>query len=303
MLEFLTEDNSNTYIKSLWWKNTKFLKKEDAGWGGSASFAGTSFDSVRWFRCESCFKGSRGIIYTYLSWLKVLLCLIFAIYGLFMFVVNCKEVYSKRFKTSNVEFFAKLVINRIPLIFFTKNSVLDISKGSGNTSVTWKVNYMVYCILQLESHAKCYTSYVISDPNVRYWIYNICGSKSLQRLVATTLRFFWEINFPKISRIFWQITTNLSKYLEKYLLRNTFLVKLQTHSLQICQKNEPHYWYFSSNFFTSKKPLFQRKKPHCWNWIAIMLLKGSCSLFLAVAVCSFNWLMVSLLRNNEDSFD
>ena len=166
-------------------KKHEFLMKEDAGWGESASFAGKSFDSVRWFRCESCFKESPGIIYTYLAWLKVLLCLIFAIYGLFMFMVNFKEVYSKSFKTSDVDFFAKLVINWIPLIFFTKNSVLDILKGSGNSSVTWKVNYMVYFILQLESHSKCYTSYVILDPNVRYWIYNVCGSKCFE--IFTTI--------------------------------------------------------------------------------------------------------------------
>ena len=35
------------------------------------------------------------------------------------------------------------------------------------------------------------------------------------------------------------------------------MVKLQTPSLQLCQKNEPHYWYFSSNLSSSKSPCFK----------------------------------------------
>ena len=85
------------------------------------------------------------------------------------------------------------------------------------------------------------------------------------------------------------------------------MVKLQTPSLQLCQKNEPHYWYFSSNLSSSKEPLLQsrpqRKKSQFWNWMDIMLLNVSCSLFSAVAVCTLKWWMVNLLRNKEESFD
>ena len=60
--------------------------KEDAGWDGSASSASKSF--VIWFCCDGCFKDSPGIRYTYLACLKVLLCFVSAIYGLFIFMVN-----------------------------------------------------------------------------------------------------------------------------------------------------------------------------------------------------------------------
>ena len=59
--------------------------KEDAGWGGSASSSGKSFDSVR---CECCFKGSPGIKYTYLACLKVLMWFVFAKYGLSILMVD-----------------------------------------------------------------------------------------------------------------------------------------------------------------------------------------------------------------------
>ena len=46
---------------------------------------------------------------------------------------------------------------------------------------------------------------------------------------------------------------------------------------------------------------FNRKR---YNFeIEWMLLKVSCPLFSAVAVCTFKWWMVNLLRNKEDSFD
>ena len=51
----------------------RFLMKEDAGWGGSASFEGKSFDSVHWFGCEGCFKVSPVFKYIYSGYLKVLL--------------------------------------------------------------------------------------------------------------------------------------------------------------------------------------------------------------------------------------
>ena len=69
--------------------------KEDAGWGWSASFGGNWFDSVHWFRCDGCFKGSPGIKYTYLAFLEILLWFVFTIYGLFIFMVNWKEAYSE----------------------------------------------------------------------------------------------------------------------------------------------------------------------------------------------------------------
>ena len=57
---------------------------------------------------------------SYLACFKVLPCFDFAIYGLFIFMVNWKEAHSEPCKTSDVEVFAKLVNNRKPLIFFTK---------------------------------------------------------------------------------------------------------------------------------------------------------------------------------------
>ena len=55
--------------------------KEDAGWGGSASFSGKLFGSV-------VSVGSPGIKYTYLACLKALTCFVFTIYGLSIFMVN-----------------------------------------------------------------------------------------------------------------------------------------------------------------------------------------------------------------------
>ena len=57
--------------------------KEDAGWGGSASFEGKSFDSVHWFGCEDCFKVSPVFKYIYSGYLKVLLWFVIAIYVFF----------------------------------------------------------------------------------------------------------------------------------------------------------------------------------------------------------------------------
>ena len=48
--------------------------KEDAGWGGTASFPGKLFDFVHWFRYEGYFKGLPVTKYTYVACLKVLLC-------------------------------------------------------------------------------------------------------------------------------------------------------------------------------------------------------------------------------------
>ena len=110
-------------------KKTRFLVKEDARWGGNASFAGKSFDSAHWFCCEGCFKGSPVIKYSYLACLKVLLWLVFTIYGLFIFMVNWKEAYLEPCKTSAVELFAKLIINWKPLIFFHKELRLRRLKG------------------------------------------------------------------------------------------------------------------------------------------------------------------------------
>ena len=104
------------------------------------AYAGKSFDSVHWFRCEGCFKGSPVIKYTYLACLKVLLWLVFAIYGLFIFTVTWKEAYSDPWKTSEVELFAKLVNNWKPIIVCTRNSVLDVWNISEHASAAWKVN-------------------------------------------------------------------------------------------------------------------------------------------------------------------
>ena len=89
---------SNYYNDNYNEKNTRFLMKEDAGWGGSANFAKNSLDSAHWIRCDGCFKGSPGIKYTYSAFLKVLLWFAFAIYGLSIFMVNWTEAYSEPFK-------------------------------------------------------------------------------------------------------------------------------------------------------------------------------------------------------------
>ena len=95
MLEFFTEDNVNLCIK--------LCMKEDAGWGGSANFSGKSSDSV----VSVVSRVHQALNTTYLACLKVLMWFVFAIYGLFIFMVNWKEVYSEPCKTSEVELFAK----------------------------------------------------------------------------------------------------------------------------------------------------------------------------------------------------
>ena len=101
----------------------RFLMKEDAGWGGSANFAVSHLvpfiDSI--VRVVSRIRPALNTL-TYLTCLKVLLCFDFAVYGLFIFMVNWKEVHSQPCKTSDVEVFAKLVNNWKPLIFFTKTT-------------------------------------------------------------------------------------------------------------------------------------------------------------------------------------
>ena len=47
------------------------------------------------------------------------------------------------------------------------------------------------------------------------------------------------------------------------------MVKLQKTSLQLCQRNETHYWYFSSNLCTSKEPLLQSR----WKKEKVPILK------------------------------
>ena len=103
--------------------------KEDAGWGGSASFEGKSFDSVHWFGCEGCFKVSPAFKYVYSDYLKVLLWFVFAIYVFFLFMVNWKEVYSEPYLKSEAELFAKQVNNLKPLIFLKKNTLSWRLKG------------------------------------------------------------------------------------------------------------------------------------------------------------------------------
>ena len=109
------------------------LIKEDAGWG-RASFEGKSFNSVHWFLCEGCFKGSPVIKYAYLGCFKVLW-FDFAIYVLFIFMAYWKEASSGPCQTSEGKLFAKLINSWKQLIFFTKNSVLDIWKDSEFSSV------------------------------------------------------------------------------------------------------------------------------------------------------------------------
>ena len=97
------------------------------------------------------------------------------------------------------------------------------------------------------------------------------------------------------------LTVNLSENLGKYLLMtildNTYFGKVADSQPAICQKNELYYKYISSNLSTSKYT--SKKKASFWNWMYIMLLKAYCSFFSAVAVCMFDWLMVSLLRTHR----
>ena len=75
--------------------------------------------------------------------------------------------------------------------------------------------------------------------------------KTLQHLAATT-RFFWRMNVPKISQ-----TPNLRENLEINLLRNTFLVKLLTPSLQQCQKMNPIAGIFQVICLHLRSPCFK----------------------------------------------
>ena len=66
------------------------------------------------------------------------------------------------------------------------------------------------------------------------------------------------------------------------LVRFCYILQISL-SLQLCWKNEPHYWYISSNLFTSKEALLQ-STPQFWNSMYIMKLMVYCSLFSAVVV-------------------
>ena len=59
---------------------------------------------VMWIRCEGYFKGSSMIKYTYLACQKDGLWLVFAIYGLFVFMVYWAEAYSHSCQISKIEF-------------------------------------------------------------------------------------------------------------------------------------------------------------------------------------------------------
>ena len=78
---------------------------------------------------------------------------------------------------------------------------------------------------------------------------------------------------------------------------------VDTQPATLSKKNEPHYWYFWSHLSSSKEPLSQsrsqRKNSQFWKWMDIMLLSVSCSLFLAVAVCTLKWWMVKLLQKKK----
>ena len=96
-------------------------------------------------------------------------------------MVNWREAYSEPSKTSNVGHFPKLVNNWMPLICFTKNSVLDVWKGSEYVLTAWKVNCKVYIA----------TRHPLSEPYIR-------------PTTTLTKRFFWEINFPSLLQNFYR---------------------------------------------------------------------------------------------------
>ena len=77
---------------------------------------------------------------------------VFAIYGLFVYMVYWAEEHSDSCQASKMELFAKLVKNWKLSTFFAKNSTLDVWQGSEYISAEWKVNCLArFCyILQFE---------------------------------------------------------------------------------------------------------------------------------------------------------
>ena len=88
------------------------------------------------------------------------------------------------------------------------------------------------------------------------------------------------------------------RFTQRWIRRNNFLKKMNTIT-GIFQVICLHLW--SACFKVDLKG-----KSHNLNGfegIDITLLKVSCSLFSAVAVCTLNWWMLNLLRNKEESFN
>ena len=75
-----------------------------------------------WFHWECCFKGCPVLRYTYLVCIKVFIWLVYAIYGLFVFMVYYTEAYSESYEISKIGLYAKLANNWKLLIFFAKTS-------------------------------------------------------------------------------------------------------------------------------------------------------------------------------------
>ena len=64
--------------------------------------------------------------YNYVACLEVAMWLVFALYGLIVFMVYWTEAYSEAFQTSKMELFAKIVNEWKLLVVFKKNIILDV---------------------------------------------------------------------------------------------------------------------------------------------------------------------------------
>ena len=103
-----------------------------------------------WVCFESYFKGSAVIKYTYLACLKVVLWFLFAICGLFVFMVHWAEKYSDSCQTYKMELSAKLVHKWELLTFYSKK--LDLRMVLNTPHLNKKVKCLPrFCyILQFE---------------------------------------------------------------------------------------------------------------------------------------------------------
>ena len=71
------------------------------------------------------------------------------------------------------------------------------------------------------------------------------------------------------------------------------MVKLPALNLQLSQKIKS-----TTSIFQRK---LQKKEYEFWNPMYITLFKVYCSPFLAVSACTFNWPMIDILRNKDES--
>ena len=73
------------------------LIKENFGWYGRGNFAGKLLDSVHLIPMKDSSKSFPVIKYFYVAYLKVAMWFVFALYGLFIFMVSWVLAYSESF--------------------------------------------------------------------------------------------------------------------------------------------------------------------------------------------------------------